>query len=188
MYGLVNAAIEEFVTANFGKDKWDAIKAEAGVEIASFGRMQHYPDELTYGLVGAASKVLGIAPEAALHAFGQFWVLYTGKAGYGDLFDSAGSTLRDFLFNLDNLHSRVGQHFAKLKPPSFRFDVIDDETLRMHYHPGLESRKGLCPMVEGLIEGLSRHFETDVSMEHSACAKNGADHCEWVMTIPPSDD
>jgi hypothetical protein len=186
MYVLVNAAVQEFVSTNFGAAKWAAIKLEAGVTVDEFSRMQPYPDETTYKLVGAASKVLGVTPEDALRAFGEFWVLFTGKEGYGNLFDSAGGSFKDFLFNLDNMHTRVGASFPKLKPPSFRFDVIDDENLRMHYQPGLPTRQGLCPMVEGLIVGLSKHFQTEVSMEHSACSKSGADHCEWMLTFAGS--
>jgi hypothetical protein len=32
MYGIVNKAIEELVTANFGEDKW-AIKVRSGIDI-----------------------------------------------------------------------------------------------------------------------------------------------------------
>jgi len=187
MYGLVNAAVQDFVISNFGADKWDKIKSKAAVNVASFNRMESYPDDLTYRLVGAASEVLGVSTEDALKGFGEFWVLYTGKAGYGEIFDSAGRTLREFLFNLDNLHTRVGASFPKLKPPSFRFEVIDEDVLRMHYHPGAPNRVGLCAMVEGLLVGLAKHFKTNLVTEHSACQGKGADHCEWMLTFAGED-
>jgi hypothetical protein len=184
MYGLVNAAVEDFVCTNFGRDQWETIKARAGVTSQSFNRMESYPDELTYKLVEAACGVLGVTAEQALRGFGGHWVLYTGREGYGNLFDMAGRSLKEFLLNLDNLHTRVGQSFAKLKPPSFRFDILDDETLRMHYHPG-GGRTGLCPMVDGLLEGLSKHFKQALTMEHDVCKVRGADHCEWLLTVSP---
>jgi predicted hydrocarbon binding protein len=142
--------------------------------------MDSYPDELTYKLVGAASEVLGISADDALTAFGEFWVLYTGNAGYGDIMEMAGGNLRDFLFNLDNLHTRVGQSFTKLRPPSFRFDVIDDDVLRMHY---LTERAGLCPMVIGLLNGLAKRFKSELAIEHDRCKRNGAEHCEFLLTL-----
>jgi hypothetical protein len=184
MYGLVNAAVEEFVVSNFGRPKWDLIRQKAGVDAGSFNRMDQYPDEVTYNLVGAATEVLGVSAADALKGFGEFWVLFTGKEGYGGLFDQAGGNLKDFLFNLDNLHTRVGASFPKLKPPSFRFDTIDEETVVMHYHPGAPNRVGLCPMVEGLLSGLSKRFRTELSMEHTVCREQGADHCQWRLTIP----
>jgi hypothetical protein len=180
MYGLVNAAVQDLVTSKFGKDKWEAIKAKVGLDVSSFSRMDAYPDELTYKLVGATSEVLGITPEDALKAFGEFWVLYTGTAGYGDIMDMAGGNLREFLFNLDNLHTRVGQSFPKLRPPSFRFEVIDDDVLRMHYHT---AREGLCPMVVGLLTGLAKRFESSLDINHDRCKKNGAEHCEFLLTL-----
>lgn len=181
MYGLVNAAVQELVESQFGKDKWEQIREKAGVPVSSFNRMDGYPDDLTYKMVGAASEVLGIPPDDVMKAFGEFWVLYTGKEGYGHLFDIAGDSLKDFLFNLDNLHTRVGQSFPKLKPPSFRFDVIDDENVRMHY---LSTRAGLCPLVVGLLGGLSKRFKTELTMEETACSRKGAEHCEFLLTIP----
>jgi predicted hydrocarbon binding protein len=187
MYGLVNAAVQDFVVSNFGVDKWEKIKSKAGISMASFNRMEPYPDDVTYKLVGAASEVLGVGAADALKAFGEFWVLYTGKAGYGELFDSAGRNLREFLFNLDNLHTRVGASFPKLRPPSFRFEVIDDEMMRMHYHPGAPNRVGLCAMVDGLLIGLAKHFETELQMEQTACKEKGADHCEWLLKLSDKD-
>src|SRR5262245_50169432 len=107
MYGLVNAAVEDLVRSKFGDGTWETIKKKAGVQVAGFSRMETYPDEVTYSLVAAASEVLGISPDDVMKAFGEYWVLYTGREGYGHLFDIGGSSLRDFLLSLDDLHSRV---------------------------------------------------------------------------------
>lgn len=181
MYGLVNAAVKELVCSRFGEEKWLEIKTRAGVDIEEFTRMDQYPDEVTYKLVGAASETLGISPDDVMRSFGEFWVLYTGREGYGHMFDIAGGSMRDFLFNLDKLHTRVGQNFAALRPPSFTFDVINAEVIRMHY---LSERSGLCPMVLGLLEGLASHFHTEVKIEHPVCSRLGAEHCEFIIRLP----
>lgn len=85
MYGLVNKAIEDLVCSSHGVETWGRIKSKAGVDIEVFVSSEGYPDELTYNLVGAASEVLGISSEEALHAFGEHWVLYSGREGYGEL-------------------------------------------------------------------------------------------------------
>jgi hypothetical protein len=180
MYGMVNAAIQQLVSSRFGEAKWDEIKTKSGVEIDEFTRMSQYPDEITYKLVGAASDVLGLSPDDVMKAFGEFWVLYTGQAGYGHLFGMAGSSLRDFLLNLDNLHSRVGQNFKELVPPSFTYDEVGKDTLRMHYH---SQRAGLCPLVVGLLQGLAARFNSSLEIEHPQCSRTGADHCEFLLTF-----
>jgi hypothetical protein len=183
MYGLVNAAVQDLVCSNFGQDKWEQIKAKAGLDIESFTRMSQYPDELTFKLVGAASEVLSIPPDDVMKAFGEFWVLYTGREGYGHLFDIAGNNLREFLLRLDDLHTRVGQNFKELKPPSFTYDNVNERTLRMHYH---SDRAGLCPMVIGLLSGLGKRFKTELKIDHPVCNRLGAPHCEFLLTLAAS--
>lgn len=185
MYGLVNAAVQDLVCTSFGPDKWEAIKVKAGIEeVDTFSRMGQYPDEMTYRLVAAASDVLGLSSDEVMIAFGEFWVLYTGRLGYGHLFDIAGNSLRDFLLNLDALHTRVGQNFTQLRPPSFQYDILGDQVLRMHYH---SERQGFCPMVIGLLRGLSLRFQSEMSVEHPVCSKHGADHCEFLLTMSRDD-
>jgi hypothetical protein len=180
MYGLVNLAVKELVISNFGADKWEEVKRRADFHSETFNRMEAYPDALTYRLVGAVSEVLGITPDQAMRAFGEYWVLYTGQHGYGHLFTVAGTSLKDFLHNLDNLHSRVGQNFPQLVPPSFLCEDLDDHTVRMHYY---SERSGLCPMVVGLLTGLGKHFHSGISIEHPVCARDQADHCEFVVRL-----
>jgi hypothetical protein len=180
MYGLVNAAIQELVCSKFGADKWEAIKKKAGVDLQVFNRMQPYPEEMTYNLVGAVSEVLNIPADDVMKAFGEWWVLYTGQVGYGHMFQIAGGSLRDFLYNLDNLHSRIGQNFSQLRPPSFVCEDLDDHTVRMHYY---SERAGLCPMVVGLLDGLGKRFNTPVEIEHPICVRNQAEHCEFIVRM-----
>lgn len=184
MYGLVNAAVHDLVVSRFGEQTWEQIKARAGISVDTFSRMEQYADEVTYKMVAAASEVLGISSDDVMKAFGEHWVLYTGREGYGEMFDIAGSSLKDFLFNLDALHTRVGQNFTHLQPPSFRFDTINERTVRMHY---LSDRKGLCPFVIGLLNGLAARFQTHVEVEHAVCARDGADHCELLLTFASHD-
>lgn len=181
MYGLVNLAIQELVCSKFGAEKWHQVCELAGAADASFHRMQSYPDALTYKLVGSVSQVCGITTDEALIAFGEFFVLYTGQKGYGHLFQLAGSSLFEFLHNLDVLHSRVGQNFAGMVPPSFQCENLDDKSVRLHYHT---ERSGLCPMVRGLLTGLGKHFQTAVTIAHPSCVRNGSEHCEFLVSIP----
>jgi predicted hydrocarbon binding protein len=184
MYGLVNVAVHDLVVSKFGAPAWEQIKNKAGIMLEAFSSMEQYPDEVTFRLVGAASEVLGISTDEVMRAFGEHWVLYTGRGAYGQLFNMAGNSLRDFLFNLDALHTRVGQNFEHLEPPSFRFDTLNERTVRMHYH---SSRKGLCPLVGGLITGLSSRFATYCDVEHPVCSRRGAEHCEFLLTFASND-
>jgi len=165
MYGLVNKAIQDLVIKNHGSEKWDEIRVLAGMEDDRFVSLKSYPDKLTYDLVGAASKVLGADAESILIAFGEHWVLYTAKEGYGDMLDFTGSTLVEFLTNLDLLHLRVRNMMPNLQPPKFECVSVNERHVELFYY---SERAGLSPMVVGLLQGLGKRFSLELQIEQTA--------------------
>lgn len=179
MYGMVNKAIEDMVCANHGEAVWEQIKAEAGVDVDVFMSNEGYPDEITYQLVGAASKILKLPADAILEAFGEHWVLHTAQEGYGGLMQAAGKSLPEFLANLPNFHSRVAMIFPKLRPPRFQCTDVTASSLRLHY---FTHRPALTPFVVGLMKGLGRMFKTPVSVRLAVPKGAGADHDIFDVT------
>jgi hypothetical protein len=178
MYGLVNQAVQGMVVAGFGEDAWERIKSEAGVDIDAFVSMESYDDSITYSLVEAGSTILNLPPEAILRAFGEYWVLETAAEGYPELMQAAGSTLPEFIGNLDQLHSRVMMTFPELCPPSFNCKEIDPGELRVAY---MSERVGLEPMVIGLLEGLGKHFKTPVEVTMVGAATEPGTPVEFLV-------
>lgn len=178
MYGLVNKAIEDLVRRNHGDEAWERIRRRAGAEDSVFIGMRAYPDKVTYDLVAAASAELGVDADALLEDFGEHWVLYTAAEGYGELLALGGSSLREFLLHLDELHTRVGLTFPELRPPSFHCTDLQEGSLRLHYQ---SERPGLAPMVVGLLRGLGRRFDTDVDVRRVARREDGAPHDEFLV-------
>lgn len=172
MYGLINRAIQDMVCEHHGSDVWETIKTKANIEESRFLVLQSYPDDLTHRLVFAASEILGLSSSEIMRAFGQYWVEYTGKAGYQDLLEMAGDTLPDFLSHLDELHSRLGVQFPELRPPEFDCEQTDDTTIELHYQ---SSRQGLAPMVVGLVEGLGKRFDHSVEVTQVEDRQKGHD-------------
>jgi hypothetical protein len=173
MYGLVNKAIEQHVCTQFGSDAWAAIKRRAGIEDVTFLSMHSYPDDVTYRLVGAASAELNLPADVILRSFGTYWTMYTATEGYGELLKLTGGTLFEFLYNLDNMHARVGLSYPALQPPSFQCTDVTPTSLRLHYY---SDRVGLAPMVVGLLEGLSKRFDSPITIDIVAHRDNGDDH------------
>ena len=184
MYGLVNAAFRELIVSLFGHEPWERVRVAVVPDVDAFSAMEQYPDEITYAMVEQACRLTGCAQDELLFKFGELWVVYTARQGYDALFEIAGSSLPDFLLALNELHARVGRNFPKLRPPTFRFDQIDSNTMRMHY---LTKRTGLCPFVRGLLQGLSLRFQTAIEIEHPLCQRLGADHCEFVLKLGKRD-
>jgi hypothetical protein len=179
MYGLVNKAIEDLVISNFGEEKWELIRSKAGVEVDVFISNQGYPDELTYDLVSAASEILGLPAEQILIAFGEHWVTQTAAKSYGPMMKSGGASLKDFLVNLPNFHTRVAMIYPNLEPPRFQCTDVTDNGLSLHYH---SHRPGLTAFVSGLIQGLGKLYATPCCSTVVERKSQGADHDVFAVT------
>lgn len=179
MYGMVNNALKGLILAEHGEEAWQRIKKRADVSDEVFLSHEPYPDETTYQLVAAAAEELAIPAEEVLHRFGMWWVLKTGREGYGHLMESGGRNLPEFLRNLPNFHTRIMMMFPSLRPPEFECSEAGPNALRLHYR---SSRKGLAPFVVGLLHGLGEMFGTSIKVAHEQCAGSGADHDVFLIS------
>ena len=175
MYGLINKALEDYVRAHFGAGTWETILESSHVPVEVFVSMESYPDEWTYQLVSAASEVTGTPASDILEAFGEHWVRFTGREGYGPLLAACGRTLPEFLMGLDNLHARIGLAFGYARTPSFRTTELGPDLLRVEYY---SERAGLAPMVIGLLRGLGSMFGVRVEIAQS---RADAGHDEFLV-------
>jgi hypothetical protein len=180
MYGIVNKAIEEMVVSLGGEDKWHEVCREAGVDVFTFIAQERYPDEVTYKLVAASSKIFGICPHTVLMKFGAHWSKYTGKEGYGYLFKMLGEDLMTFLENLPALHDHIALIFPDLIMPRFESTRVSPTEIKVLYR---SSRPGLASMVHGLLDGMADVYETKVAVQHTRKKDPTFDADEFVVTI-----
>ena len=173
MYGIVNKAIEDLVKENFGEEKWEAIKERSGVDVDFFISNEPYDDDITYKLAGAVSEEMKMSVSAVLEAFGEWWVLRTGKEKYGGLMEAGGHNLREFLVNLPVFHNRVMLIYPKLTPPEFKVSDATDTSIKVHY---FSKRVGLQDFVRGLLSGLGKMYSTPTSIELIQSRDDGFDH------------
>jgi hypothetical protein len=173
MYGIVNKAIEDLVIANFGEEKWEAIKERSGIDIDFFISNEPYDDDVTFKLAVAVSEEMNMSLGDVLIAFGEWWVIKTTTEKYPGLMDSGGDNLRDFLVNLPNFHNRVMLIYPKLTPPEFKVTDITDNSLCLHY---FSKRQGLQEFVRGLLQGLGKMFNTPITLELIQSRDEGSTH------------
>ncbi len=173
MYGIVNKAIEDLVKANFGDEKWEAIKDRSGIDIDFFISNEPYDDNITYQLAGAVSEEMNMPIAEVLQAFGEWWVLKTGKEKYGGLMAAGGHTLKEFLLNLPAFHNRIMLIYPKLTPPEFQISNIEEKSLYVHY---FSKRIGLQEFVRGLLTGLGKMYDEPVQLELIQSRDTGSEH------------
>ena len=179
MYGMVNKAVEDMVISGYGEAVWERIKEKAAVDVEVFISNEGYPDEMTYALVGAASEVLKLPAPVILEAFGEHWILKTAMQGYGDMMAAGGKTLREFLLNLPDFHSRVSMILPHLAPPRFFCTGAGEQWVGIRY---VSHRAGLAPFVQGLLKGLGRMFQTEVTVLQTADKSGGAECDEFRVS------
>ena len=173
MYGIVNKAIQELITENFGADKWAEVKNHSGVDIDFFINSEPYDDDVTFSIAQSASIVLGMPLSTVFFAFGEWWVLRTGKEKYGGLMEAGGNNLREFLVNLPLFHNRIMLIYPKLTPPEFKVSHVSDNSVNVHYY---SQRQGLRDFVHGLLSGLAKMYNQPVEIELIESRELGSDH------------
>lgn len=173
MYGIVNKSIEDLVKANFGQEKWDAVKKRSGVEVDYFLSNEPYDDAITYQLAGAVAEEMKMPVGKVLEAFGEWWILKTGKEKYGGLMQAGGNNLKEFLVNLPQFHNRIMLMYPKLTPPEFQISDVQGNSILVHY---FSKREGLQEFVRGLLSGLGKMYSTPVVIDLLESRDDGKNH------------
>lgn len=173
MYGIVNKAIQDLVSENFGTPTWEAVLERSGLDIDFFISNEPYDDAITYRLAEAVSEETGLHLSDVFYAFGEWWVLRTSKEKYGGLMESGGSNLREFLVNLPMFHNRIMLIYPKLTPPEFKVSDLAESSIHLHY---FSQRVGLQDFVRGLLSGLGKMYLTPVTVTLLGSRDSGASH------------
>lgn len=161
MIGIVNQAFASFVTEQLGVAVWAEATARAGVDDVVLLTTEAYPDELTFQLAGHVCDITSIPLDDALALFGEYWITYAHRRGYGPLIANAGSDFEAVLRGLEALHTRVALVFPGSDVPDFSVEGSPSTGIQLLYE---SRRSGLGPFVLGTLNGLLKHFGEDVSI------------------------
>jgi guanylate cyclase soluble subunit beta len=117
MLGWINDCVENLVITTFGLEAWHAVKEKAGCDVKDGGfiKLGHYSDKSTVELVQAAADVSGLTVPQVFEAFGKFFVPYINNEGYEDLLCCQGSTLKDWMANINAIHVHLQTTFPKVR-------------------------------------------------------------------------
>jgi hypothetical protein len=180
---MVNRAIQDLVESSLDEETWNRIRERAGMPSITFSNTKTYDDAVTYDLVAAASAELDLDPAEVLYRFGHHWILFTGREGWGPLFEMAGDDLRSFVEGLDAMHARVQASMPACRMPSFSVVETEEGVLRVDYR---SDREGLAPMVLGLLSGLAEHFDERWEIEHSESGDGGEPDVFTLRAVEPA--
>jgi guanylate cyclase soluble subunit beta len=188
MHGLVFELFENWIIEQYGIETWHSAKENAYCEVKdkSFVTRTYYRDSTFFDLVATTSDLLSSSADEVLEAYGNYFVGYLFSSGYGSLLRCQGSTLRQWLSNLNAMHDHIQKSFpgGKFCPPVFWCEDCEEVegSILLHYF----SQRGtlFVPLVVGIVEELaSYHFQVEVKMHRIALQdKEGSKFTSWRIT------
>jgi hypothetical protein len=168
MHGLVNKALETFLAATFGRDRWQAIVLRSGLDLGDdgFDSMRLYEGWQAEALLAAAVHVLDRSRESLLEDLGTFLICNPGQDSVRRLMRFGGSSFSDFLLSLDDLPGRSRLAVPDLGLPDLT--VIEDGPGRFL----LECRRmpsglpGVGHVCAGVLRALADDYGVLAVIEH----------------------
>jgi len=194
MYGHIHVILKDLVVSVAGKAAWSSVLKEAGfrgpaAEVRVLDTIAQN-DSVTLALVGATCKVLGLEPPQALYVFGKHFVLFALRSGNAFFLKSQGATLKDFLENVNTLHSHLERDHPDSQFPyvDAMYDPVSD-TSELTY---LSVRTGLKHLLVGVVEEIgNRLYGLEVKMEEvevpeeMRCAASADRSAAWRVSWRP---
>lgn len=117
MHGLVNRALQGFLTDTYGQETWEEVQSQAGLPEGGFESMLHYEDQLTADTISAATAVLHKDRCTLLEDLGTYLLSHPNQEGLRRLMRFGGDTFFDFLQSLDDLSGRARLALPDLDMP-----------------------------------------------------------------------
>lgn len=112
--------------------------------------------------------------------FGRSFFDFCQESGYDKIIRVLGSTMREFLQNLDGLHDHLATIYPGMRAPSFRCSDSDDGRMILHYY---SDRDGLEYIVIGLVKAVAEKLHnSQVDVDIYKTKDDGLDHVQFIIT------
>jgi hypothetical protein len=167
MKGTITKCLAELVENEFGREKWDAIVADAKVDAKTVPLLTlpaSDVDDATAGrLIESTCRVLGVSLQEAADAFGEYWCCTYAPRVYAVTVGKFRDA-RHWLLELDDVHVRVTATMKDARPPRFDYHWVDEDTLEVTY----KSHRKLLPIYMGLARGVAAYFGERLNVQQVA--------------------
>jgi hypothetical protein len=175
MHGRIFWELRAYTEAAYGAKSWPNLLKIAGVEEKVYlGKA--YPDTEMVELIAAAATLGGKSVPELLGDFGAFLAPHLLTI-YGHLIKQEWRTL-EVIDQTERVgHSTVRQQEPGMAPPFLSVKRLGAEKIVLIY----SSPRKLCALAVGMIKGLGKHFNEEVSVQHTSCMHRGAAACEIVV-------
>lgn len=164
MHGLINRAIQCFVTDSYGGDKWLEATRYADLGFVEFESMLAYDDAVTARVLDAVSLVLDRSRTDVMEDLGTYLVSHPNVEALRRLLRFGGVTFVEFLHSLDDLPDRARLAVSDLKLPRIelrehtpgQFSLICDSPLEGYGH-----------VMMGVLRAMADDYGALAVLEHT---------------------
>lgn len=164
MHGLINRAIQCFVTDSYGAEKWADAARLAELGLVDFEAMLTYDDDLTHRAIDAVCDVLKKERSEVMEDIGTYLVSHPNTEALRRLLRFGGVNFVEFLHSLDDLPDRARLAVSDLELPSL--DVRDHSAMQF-------SLVCACPIVGfghvmmGILRTMADDYGVLAVLEHA---------------------
>ncbi|MBQ4827176.1 heme NO-binding domain-containing protein [Leisingera sp. M527] len=171
MHGLINRAIQAFVTSTYGADRWEEVMEEAGLGFTEFEAMLFYSEEQSSQMLTAMEKVLARPLPEMLEDMGTFLVSNPQVEALRRLLRFGGVNYVEFLHSLDDLPDRARLAVSDLHLPGLELLEQAPEQFELVCQPGLP---GYAYVLMGVLRAMADDYGDLVFLDHSG-SQDGAE-------------
>lgn len=177
MKGIIFNLLEDFIVDGWGEERFEHVMAGCPLHTkTAFVGPGTYPDSDLFAIVERTTAELGVDTPTALRAFGRYAM--PKLAARFEVFVRDHQHPKSFLCTLDSvIHVEVRKLFENAEPPRIWFEDPAPRELVLHYH----SKRQLCALFEGLLDGTADYFGVPLTREQTACMSGGAPSCDFAL-------
>ncbi|WP_216665260.1 heme NO-binding domain-containing protein [Pseudoruegeria sp. HB172150] len=159
---MINRSVQCFLTDTYGREKWDAIAASAGLDFAGFEPMLEYDPILTEAVLQAAAQVLGKPRQMILEDIGTYLVSHENMQMIRRLLRFGGANFVAFLYSLDELPDRARLALPDLDLPALELEETDTASFTLRVRNGPD---GFAYVLMGVLRALADDYGALVLLE-----------------------
>jgi len=164
MHGLINTAIQAFVTSTYGTERWKDVMEHAGLGFTEFEAMLIYPDEQSAKVLVALENVLGRPLADTLEDMGTFLVSNPKAEALRRLLRFGGVTYVEFLHSLDDLPDRARLAVSDLHLPGL--ELVEQAPGQFDLYCQ-ESLAGYANVMMGILRAMADDYGDLVILDHA---------------------
>lgn len=132
MHGMINRALQSFITETYGKDVWAEVRTIADLRIDEFEAMLHYDDVLTVACFQAVTQIMHQDHTAVLEDLGTFLITHPPLDPLRRLLRFGGASFTEFVLSLDELADRGRMAMPDIELPEISVRQVDDTQFELH--------------------------------------------------------